>query len=122
MAKPGGRGKITVAKLVGATLFIGLPTTEVLEQRLEDIGMRAKDLKPVLDAFGRHIVEEHIPAQFARQGTPRRWAPLSPAYKRWKDKHFPGRPILVRTGAMQAGFRWEAHPRSLRVVNRVMAG
>src|SRR5580765_3894261 len=29
------------------------------------------------------------------------WPPLSDGYARWKAKHYPGRPILVRTGALQ---------------------
>lgn len=29
------------------------------------------------------------------------WRPLSPRYKAWKDKRFPGAPILVRTGALR---------------------
>lgn len=27
------------------------------------------------------------------------WQPLSEAYRRWKEKKYPGQPILVRTGA-----------------------
>ena len=30
-----------------------------------------------------------------------KWASLSPKYKKWKTKHFPGRPILELTGAMK---------------------
>lgn len=30
-----------------------------------------------------------------------RWKPLSPRYKEWKEKHYPGQPILVRSGAMR---------------------
>lgn len=30
-----------------------------------------------------------------------RWSPLSPAYAEWKAVHFPGRPILVRTGRLK---------------------
>jgi len=29
------------------------------------------------------------------------WAPLSPPYRAWKAEHFPGQPILVRTGALR---------------------
>jgi phage gpG-like protein len=31
----------------------------------------------------------------------REWPRLSPRYKRWKDRHYPGRKILVLTGAMK---------------------
>lgn len=30
----------------------------------------------------------------------KRWAPLSPRYKAWKEKHYPGMPILQRTRAL----------------------
>lgn len=30
-----------------------------------------------------------------------RWAPLSQRYAEWKAKHFPGKPILVRTGSLK---------------------
>lgn len=39
-------------------------------------------------------------AIFAEQGPG--WAPLSPRYSKWKAKHYPGMPLLVRTGALQA--------------------
>lgn len=30
------------------------------------------------------------------------WAPLSPAYAAWKQQHYPGKGILVRSGALKA--------------------
>lgn len=30
------------------------------------------------------------------------WAPLSPRYVAWKNLHYPGRPLMVATGAMRA--------------------
>lgn len=30
------------------------------------------------------------------------WRPLSPRYAKWKEKAYPGKPILVRTGALKA--------------------
>ncbi|GAB3191758.1 phage virion morphogenesis protein [Nesterenkonia suensis] len=29
------------------------------------------------------------------------WAPLSPAYAAWKDAHYPGQPVLTRTGQLR---------------------
>jgi len=34
------------------------------------------------------------------------WAPLSPKYKIWKQKNFPGQPILVRGGDLRESVRW----------------
>ena len=30
-----------------------------------------------------------------------KYSPLKPKYKKWKERHYPGRPILVLTGAMK---------------------
>mgnify|MGYP003136546215 FL=1 len=38
----------------------------------------------------------------AATGNRRKWAPLSPAYAIQKAREFPGRPILVRTGALRS--------------------
>jgi len=38
--------------------------------------------------------------QGANEGLPG-WKPLSRGYKKWKDKHYPGKPILTLTGAMK---------------------
>jgi len=35
------------------------------------------------------------------------WAALSPKYKVWKQQHFPGQPILVRTGALRQSLTWQ---------------
>jgi len=37
---------------------------------------------------------------FAEEGPG--WAPLSPRYAQWKAHHYPGMPLLVRTGALAA--------------------
>ncbi len=30
------------------------------------------------------------------------WQPLSPAYLQWKERHYPGQPIMRRTGALES--------------------
>lgn len=64
------------------------------------------DMRPVF----REIATDFYKSMAARfrnegayQGSPK-WADLSPAYKRWKEKHFPGRRILHRTGALKKSF------------------
>lgn len=45
--------------------------------------------------------------QFASEGAHGlggRWQPLNPDYAAWKDEHYPGRPMLVRTGAMRDAY------------------
>lgn len=42
--------------------------------------------------------------QFGREGayTGAAWSPLSPPYAKWKQKHYPGKPILQLTGRLMA--------------------
>jgi phage gpG-like protein len=35
-----------------------------------------------------------------------RWAPLSVDYQKWKERHFPGQPILQRTGVLRDSLVW----------------
>jgi phage gpG-like protein len=117
------RGKRTVVKTLGADVVVNDGgKANVVLQRIEDLRSRAEDMEPVLDMFGRYLVQQHIPAQFRARGKPKRWAALSPKYAAWKAKHYPGKPILQRSGAMMSGFDWETHKQSVRVVNRVRSG
>lgn len=118
------QGRRTILRVVGGEVgyrFGGIDTDDLIEY-LEDLKLRMIDLQPVFERYGEYIVGDHIPNQFAAQGTPRGWAALSPAYARWKAVNFPGMPLLQRTGRMKRGFSFEARPRSLRVINRVTAG
>lgn len=58
------------------------------------------------------------------------WPPLSKDYAAWKETHFPGRPLLVRTGKLKASLLFEdgkpgpegifeAGPRALVIGTRV---
>lgn len=59
-----------------------------------------KDARPLWEElaaeFGRANAQ-----QFGSQGAASGgWAALSPGYAEWKARHYPGAPILVRTGAL----------------------
>jgi phage gpG-like protein len=50
------------------------------------------------------VILERVNEQFATEGAHGEaggWRPLSPEYAKWKAKHYPGAPILVRTGKMK---------------------
>src|SRR5262245_61857503 len=98
----------------------GLVTVEVkgrdeVLRGMAAFGNLVKDLRPFwTDVFA--------PAYFARvqdifnlEGQTRtptgrfaggRWAALSPKYKAWKERHYPGRKILSREGPLQASLDW----------------
>lgn len=62
------------------------------------------DWRPIWNVFGDTFYA-YLSGQFQSEGaeglgTP--WKPLSAQYAAWKAKHFPGKPILQRTGALMA--------------------
>lgn len=62
---------------------------------------RMKDFTPIFEELledFREIEEKN----FASQGTPKAFAPLSTKYKAWKERHYPGRPIMELRGVLKA--------------------
>lgn len=78
-----------------------------------------------LDDFGRYLFPRLIPvfeseleAQFAAQGrgpNAGSWAPLSEQYAAWKEQHFPGQPILQRSGELFHGLTSSSSPFAKRI-------
>jgi phage gpG-like protein len=56
-----------------------------------------KDFRPVFDDIREDFqaIEKRV---FRAQGTPESFAPLSEKYKKWKDRHYPGKPIMQLRG------------------------
>lgn len=77
---------------------ITLEGDERVRAKLVRAGGRFSDLRWMWSDVAELFVEKEKGWFQARgRGT---WPPLSPAYARWKAIHFPGRPLLVRTGDM----------------------
>mgnify|MGYP001558528499 CR=1 FL=1 len=88
------------ADLVPFTLKVN--GVKQLDLALGLMGKTVKDLSPVwadVDTYLRGAVGEQFGTTGRRGGS--EWVKLSPKYKAWKDWHYPGRPILVRTGDLK---------------------
>lgn len=78
-------------------------TAEVLGDRILDRAFNRIDgyisdfrnIWPAITKRFYEIEQEQFDTEGAR-GRAGRWKPLTPAYKRWKEVHFPGEPILQR--------------------------
>jgi len=83
-------------------LSLTIEGQEVLDRSIARFSEDLADLRTmwpdVLKVF--HEIEAE---QFATQGHGS-WQALSPAYAKEKERDFPGRPILVRTGRMRDAF------------------
>ena len=65
---------------------------------------RWRDVKPAWEYVGEFILREVEPKVFGAEGKTQEetaWKPLSAKYAKWKEKHFPGNPILVLTGKLR---------------------
>jgi len=73
----------------------------VLARALSRFGEGISDFRPVWDQIRQDFVRiegEQFGSEGGRGGTP--WAPLSPTYDAWKQKHFPRMPLLQLTMEM----------------------
>jgi phage gpG-like protein len=82
---------------------ISIELTKESQKNLEALARAGKvDLRPAFGIIG-HSYRNEVEMIFAHQ-QPRdaglRWAPLSPKYAAWKERHFPGMQLLVRTGRL----------------------
>lgn len=64
------------------------------------------DLRDPLGDVADHL-RDVVQQQFATEGAHglgAGWVQLNPGYEAWKREHYPGAPMLVRTGAMREAF------------------
>lgn len=75
---------------------------EVIDRAFNRIDERMNDLRflwpPVIKEF--YVIEEGQFASEGAKGASGKWAAVSPAYKKWKEIHYPGQPILKLTNAL----------------------
>jgi phage gpG-like protein len=100
------RGRVISAEILGL---------KRVEHILHGFTDAAKDLRPFWrDVFAPKYFGA-VQDMFATEGRTRgaggrfvggAWEPLSPRYKAWKDKHFPGRTILTLRGPLRESVRW----------------
>lgn len=72
--------------------------TKVLQYRLKGLKAGLADLSPVWRGPVYRIFQDFIKVHFDSGGSYSgdQWAPLSPRYAAWKEKHYPGKGILRR--------------------------
>lgn len=82
---------------------IELDGIKPISRRINGIVGKVKDLRPVFKKIGKDFreTEEKVFNSQGAYGSRPAWTPLSPKYKEWKDKHYPGKPILQQTGKLK---------------------
>lgn len=81
------------------------------------------DLRPIMKVIGTGYRKE-VNLIFDKQ-QPRaeglRWPPLSPAYAKQKEKEWPGRPLLVRSGSLLASMIVEGATGNITIIGKTFA-
>lgn len=92
-----------------------------LQGKLARLKTGLLDWSSAMRAVGQAFKEYYSTVPFASRGSVfgDTWPDLNPAYKSQKAKKYPGRPILVRTGALQKGFIFTSTRDSVRLGNQV---
>lgn len=91
-------------------------------RRLEILKKGGLDNETAMKEIGKQLIVYYANDAFASRGRVygSAWAPLSPQYKKWKEKRYPGRGILQRSsgGGMQGNFFAVTTKNSLIINNR----
>lgn len=77
------------------------------------------DLRPIWPVIADEFYADERD-QFATQGAAggEAWAPLSPEYAGWKEMHYPGQPILQRTGDLMRSLTSASDANAVNVQSR----
>jgi len=87
--------------------------TDRAKRTFAKLAEKIKDLSPLWVKFIDYYQNEIIPAAWSTKGAimeGKRWEPLTEKYRKWKQKKYSGKPLLVLTGklfaAAQGGPGW----------------
>lgn len=97
------------------TLSLALPGQETLSVGLSRLRATINDWTPFWTNYFVPAWYDLEAAQYASGGAQggSAWVALSPRYAAWKQKHFPGQPIGVRTGTARASLTSPTGPSSV---------
>lgn len=92
-----------------------------LTAKLTKLGTKLVNFMEANKSIGKEVAAYYGGQVFASQGAElgKRWASLSPNYKRYKAKKYPGRGLNVVSGHMQKGFTYEATTKQVVIFNEV---
>jgi phage gpG-like protein len=83
---------------------------EPVRVSLQRFGQRIQDFRPFWIEYFAPAFYRDLQRNFELEGRyVGGWAPLSPAYKAWKDQHYPGKTILRRTDALFRSLTFDGH-------------
>lgn len=101
------------------SISMSLSNAVRVQKMLGELGLSLSDLKSGMEDVGTDAVKFFSNSVFVSRGGAIgvTWPRLSTSYAADKAKRFPGRPLLVASGAMREGFEHEASQMSVTISN-----
>lgn len=87
--------------------------------KLKKLGDKLSNFSSAMRRIGDELKGYYSGQVFASQGGAlgHRWTNLSPVYRSWKSRHYPGRGILIATGHMKSSFQSTSTMNSATISN-----
>jgi len=104
---------------MGLRITVKISGDATVRRKLAILGNEVNKLPNAMDAIGKEAVRYYGSIGFTDQGRPwgEAWQQLSVQYKKWKEKHYAGRPMLVMTGDMKDSFFARTNSTSVTIDN-----
>lgn len=109
-----------VTKGSGAHFSIEIEGVEVFSRAFNRLEAGIDDFRSIWPNVAKefYAIEHEQFESEGSHGASGKWAPLSPAYKKWKEKHFPGQPILKLTNSLYESLTSPDAPASIFRMDR----
>lgn len=103
------------------TMSVTITGLTETQARLAKLSASFKDFTGALTTLAAQLLHFYEDTVFENVGAPLfgTWAPLAPGTVAYKEKYWPGRDILQRTGDLQHGFKDDVTPDTLLIINEV---
>lgn len=109
-----------VTKGGGAHFSFELEGVEVFSRAFNRLEQGIDDFRSIWPNVAKefYAIEHEQFASEGAHGASGKWAPLSPAYRKWKETHFPGQPILKLTHSLYESLTSPDAPASIFRIER----
>lgn len=104
---------------MGLAITIHIQGTQTAINRLKALGDSLNNLEPAMKDIGKQFVGYYASIGILDRGRPwgTTWPDYSPAYKKWKERHYAGRPMMVVSGTLSDSFKYRADKNSVVITN-----
>ena len=100
---------------------IDIPEIPRVQAQLSRLQSSLMDWQTAMATIGAAYKSYFSSVPFASRGSVfgTTWPDLNPQYESWKADHYPGKPILIRTGALSEGFDFTSTRNAVKIFNSV---